>query len=46
MYFQFLCIKNIRTFLLTCEKVFKVESKDLFEPPDLFDVTNFRKVSL
>ncbi|XP_053380469.1 proto-oncogene vav-like isoform X3 [Mercenaria mercenaria] len=41
---QFLCLKNIRTFLVTCEKVFKIDSRDLFEPPDLFDVKNFRKV--
>ncbi|XP_060561933.1 proto-oncogene vav-like isoform X3 [Ruditapes philippinarum] len=41
---QFLCLKNIRTFLVTCEKEFKIESRDLFEPPDLFDVKNFRKV--
>ena len=31
---------------MTCEKVFKVKSQDLFDPPDLFDVKNFRKVSL
>ncbi|KAL4219511.1 Guanine nucleotide exchange factor vav2 [Mactra antiquata] len=41
---QFLCKKNIRTFLATCEREFKVESRDLFEPTDLFDVKNFRKV--
>ena len=41
-----MCLKNIRTFLQTCEKVFKVKSLDLFDPPDLFDVKNFRKVRL
>ncbi|XP_052222182.1 guanine nucleotide exchange factor VAV2-like isoform X3 [Dreissena polymorpha] len=41
---QFLCTKNIRAFLQTCEKTFRVDIKDLFEPPDLLEVTNFRKV--
>ncbi|XP_033731899.1 protein vav-like isoform X2 [Pecten maximus] len=41
---QFLCLKNIRTFLQTCKKVFGLRDADLFEPPDLFDVKDFRKV--
>ena len=31
-------------FLQMCEKVFKVKGQDLFDPPDLFDVKNFRQV--
>ncbi|XP_060065686.1 guanine nucleotide exchange factor VAV2-like isoform X4 [Ylistrum balloti] len=41
---QFLCLKNIRTFLQTCKRVFGLRDADLFEPPDLFDVKDFRKV--
>ncbi|KAK6194806.1 hypothetical protein SNE40_000360 [Patella caerulea] len=41
---QFLCMKNIRTFLQTCKKTFGLQDKDLFQPLDLFDVKNFRKV--
>lgn len=41
---QFLCLKNIRTFLQTCKKVFGLRDQDLFDPPDLFDVKDFRKV--
>ncbi|WAR31167.1 VAV-like protein [Mya arenaria] len=41
---QFLCLKNIRAFLSACEKMFRIDSRDLFEPLDLFEVKNFRKV--
>ncbi|XP_021378653.1 guanine nucleotide exchange factor VAV2-like isoform X7 [Mizuhopecten yessoensis] len=41
---QFLCLKNIRTFLQTCKRVFGLRDADLFEPQDLFDVKDFRKV--
>ena len=41
---QFLCLKNIRTFLLTCSKVFGLCERDLFHPLDLFEVKDFRKV--
>nr|KAG5712459.1 hypothetical protein BaRGS_011433 [Batillaria attramentaria] len=41
---QFLCMKNIRTFLQTCSKVFHLREIDLFQPHDLFDVKDFRKV--
>ncbi|KAK3592790.1 hypothetical protein CHS0354_009234 [Potamilus streckersoni] len=41
---QFLCLKNIRTFLQTCKRVFGLKDADLFDPPDLFDVKNFRQV--
>ncbi|XP_038046645.1 proto-oncogene vav-like isoform X2 [Patiria miniata] len=41
---QFLCIKNIRTFLQACSRVFGLRSEDLFEPNGLFDVTDFGQV--
>ncbi|XP_041369457.1 guanine nucleotide exchange factor VAV3-like isoform X4 [Gigantopelta aegis] len=41
---QFLCMKNIRTFLNTCKKTFNLKDSDLFQPHDLFDVKDFRKV--
>ncbi|XP_041440009.1 proto-oncogene vav isoform X1 [Xenopus laevis] len=41
---QFLCLKNIRTFLSTCSEKFKMRRADLFEAFDLFDVRDFAKV--
>ncbi|XP_061164201.1 guanine nucleotide exchange factor VAV2-like isoform X3 [Saccostrea echinata] len=41
---QFLCFKNIRTFLQTCQTHFGLSSNDLFDPLDLFEVKDFRKV--
>uniref|UniRef100_A0AAY5EWA1 Vav guanine nucleotide exchange factor 3 n=1 Tax=Electrophorus electricus TaxID=8005 RepID=A0AAY5EWA1_ELEEL len=41
---QFLCLKNIRTFLCACLEVFGMRKSDLFEPFDLFDVRDFGKV--
>ncbi|XP_078325478.1 guanine nucleotide exchange factor VAV3-like isoform X4 [Crassostrea virginica] len=41
---QFLCLKNIRTFLQTCQSVFHLSASDLFDPLDLFEVKDFRKV--
>ncbi|KAM4795355.1 proto-oncogene vav [Rhinophrynus dorsalis] len=41
---QFLCLKNIRTFLSTCCDKFKMSRADLFEAFDLFDVRDFGKV--
>ncbi|XP_074507952.1 guanine nucleotide exchange factor VAV3-like isoform X1 [Sebastes fasciatus] len=41
---QFLCLKNIRTFLTSCYEVFGMKKKDLFEAFDLFDVRDFGKV--
>ncbi|XP_019131803.1 guanine nucleotide exchange factor VAV3 isoform X2 [Larimichthys crocea] len=41
---QFLCLKNIRTFLTSCNTVFAMKKSDLFEPFDLFDVRDFGKV--
>ncbi|XP_056010756.1 protein vav-like isoform X31 [Ostrea edulis] len=41
---QFLCLKNIRIFLQTCQSVFGLSTADLFDPFDLFEVKDFRKV--
>ncbi|XP_018420001.1 PREDICTED: proto-oncogene vav [Nanorana parkeri] len=41
---QFLCLKNIRTFLSTCSEKFGMRRADLFEAFDLFDVKDFGKV--
>ncbi|XP_026230101.1 guanine nucleotide exchange factor VAV3-like isoform X2 [Anabas testudineus] len=41
---QFLCLKNIRTFLISCSEVFGMKKSDLFEAFDLFDVRDFGKV--
>uniref|UniRef100_A0A3Q2CX39 Osteoclast-stimulating factor 1 n=1 Tax=Cyprinodon variegatus TaxID=28743 RepID=A0A3Q2CX39_CYPVA len=41
---QFLCLKNIRTFLSSCCDTFGMKKSDLFEAFDLFDVRDFGKV--
>uniref|UniRef100_A0A669B265 Vav guanine nucleotide exchange factor 3 n=1 Tax=Oreochromis niloticus TaxID=8128 RepID=A0A669B265_ORENI len=41
---QFLCLKNIRTFLAACSDVFGMKKSELFEAFDLFDVRDFGKV--
>lgn len=41
---QFLCLKNIRTFLTSCCEMFGMKKSDLFEAFDLFDVRDFGKV--
>nr|XP_056711538.1 proto-oncogene vav isoform X1 [Euleptes europaea] len=41
---QFLCLKNIRTFLATCSEKFGLRKSELFEVFDLFDVQDFGKV--
>uniref|UniRef100_A0A3Q0T595 Vav guanine nucleotide exchange factor 3 n=1 Tax=Amphilophus citrinellus TaxID=61819 RepID=A0A3Q0T595_AMPCI len=41
---QFLCLKNIRTFLAACSDVFGMKKTELFEAFDLFDVRDFGKV--
>uniref|UniRef100_A0A8D0HRW3 Calponin-homology (CH) domain-containing protein n=1 Tax=Sphenodon punctatus TaxID=8508 RepID=A0A8D0HRW3_SPHPU len=41
---QFLCLKNIRTFLSTCCETFGMKKSELFEAFDLFDVRDFGKV--
>nr|XP_046227064.1 proto-oncogene vav-like isoform X2 [Scatophagus argus] len=41
---QFLCLKNIRTFLGVCQTRFNLKKNELFEAFDLFDVRDFGKV--
>ncbi|XP_061553641.1 guanine nucleotide exchange factor VAV2 isoform X2 [Phycodurus eques] len=41
---QFLCLKNIRTFLKICHDKFGLRNSELFDPFDLFDVRDFGKV--
>ncbi|KAK2870250.1 hypothetical protein Q8A67_024642 [Cirrhinus molitorella] len=41
---QFLCLKNIRTFLHACSEIFSMKKSELFEAFDLFDVRDFGKV--
>ncbi|XP_077581104.1 guanine nucleotide exchange factor VAV3-like isoform X1 [Stigmatopora nigra] len=41
---QFLCLKNIRTFLTCCSSFFGMKKSDLFDPFDLFDLRDFTKV--
>nr|XP_014346218.1 PREDICTED: guanine nucleotide exchange factor VAV2 [Latimeria chalumnae] len=41
---QFLCLKNIRTFLKICHDKFGLKNSELFDPFDLFDVRDFGKV--
>ncbi|XP_077089004.1 guanine nucleotide exchange factor VAV2 isoform X6 [Siphateles boraxobius] len=41
---QFLCLKNIRTFLKVCHDKFCLRNSELFDPFDLFDVRDFGKV--
>ncbi|XP_074858581.1 guanine nucleotide exchange factor VAV3 isoform X3 [Carettochelys insculpta] len=40
---QFLCLKNIRTFLSACCEIFGMRKSELFEAFDLFDVRDFGK---
>uniref|UniRef100_A0A673MXF3 Proto-oncogene vav-like n=1 Tax=Sinocyclocheilus rhinocerous TaxID=307959 RepID=A0A673MXF3_9TELE len=40
---QFLCLKNIRTFLCACQEKFGMKKNELFEAFDLFDVRDFAK---
>nr|XP_013816482.1 PREDICTED: guanine nucleotide exchange factor VAV3 [Apteryx mantelli mantelli] len=41
---NFLCLKNIRTFLSACCEIFGMKKSELFEAFDLFDVRDFGKV--
>uniref|UniRef100_A0A671U9N4 Osteoclast-stimulating factor 1 n=1 Tax=Sparus aurata TaxID=8175 RepID=A0A671U9N4_SPAAU len=43
---QFLCLKNIRTFLGVCQAKFLLKKNELFEAFDLFDVRDFGKLTL
>ncbi|KAK7929273.1 hypothetical protein WMY93_005668 [Mugilogobius chulae] len=40
---QFLCLKNIRTFLGACHDKFHLKKSELFEAFDLFDVRDFER---
>uniref|UniRef100_A0A673G0B7 Vav 3 guanine nucleotide exchange factor b n=1 Tax=Sinocyclocheilus rhinocerous TaxID=307959 RepID=A0A673G0B7_9TELE len=42
--YQFLCLKNIRTFLSACCEAFGMKKSELFDAFDLFDVRDFGKV--
>ena len=42
--FQFLCCKNIKTFLDVCRSHFGIREADLFEPTMLYDLENFHRV--
>lgn len=44
LFFQFLCLKNIRTFLSACCDSFGIKRSELFDAFDLFDVRDFGKV--
>lgn len=41
---QFLCLRNIRTFLGVCKTVYELKDQELFLPEMLFDLTDFRRV--
>lgn len=41
---QFLCLRNIRTFLQVCKNNFDLKETDLFQPGMLFDLSDFGKV--
>ena len=41
---QFLCLRNIKAFLSACHSVFGLSESDLFQPSELFEMSNFRQV--
>jgi len=41
---QFLCRKNVKSFLNACKAVFGMKDRDLFEPFDLVETEGFGKV--
>lgn len=41
---QFLCLKNIRLFLISCMSCFGLKETDLFEPQMLYDYSDFGRV--
>ncbi|XKL67365.1 hypothetical protein PGB90_002856 [Kerria lacca] len=43
---QFLCLRNIKTFLQACQDVYGLQELDLFEPSMLFDLSDFYKVMM
>ena len=46
LFWQFLCLKNIRSFLTSCSRDFGLTEESLFHPNELFDVSDFDKVSV
>ncbi|XP_066994159.1 protein vav isoform X2 [Anabrus simplex] len=38
---RFLCLRNIKTFLQTCQDIFGLKESELFEPSMLFDLSDF-----
>ena len=43
---RFLCLKNIRIFLTTCHIHFNLKEADLFEPPMLYEYSDYERVLL
>uniref|UniRef100_A0A146M5X0 Protein vav n=2 Tax=Lygus hesperus TaxID=30085 RepID=A0A146M5X0_LYGHE len=41
---QFLCLRNIKTFLQACHEFYGLRESDLFDPSMLFDLTDLYKV--
>ena len=41
---QFLCLKNIKAFLKSCDKFFDLKDVDLFDPSMLYGCTDFGRV--
>ncbi|CAK8674387.1 unnamed protein product [Clavelina lepadiformis] len=41
---KFLCIQNLRTVLYSLQNVFRIAQQDLFQPNDLYDMTNVKQV--
>jgi len=41
---QFLCNKNVKSFLHACKTVFNLKDRDLFESSDLVESSAFGKV--
>lgn len=41
---QFLCLRNIKTFLQACHEYYGLKESDLFEPSMLFDLTDLYRV--
>lgn len=45
LFWQFYCLKNIRNFLASCSRDFGLTQEALFDANELFDVSDFAKVS-
>ncbi|KAF4524790.1 hypothetical protein B566_EDAN010164 [Ephemera danica] len=44
LFHQFLCLRNIKTFLAICKDIFKIDESELFDPSELFDLSNFQNI--